>query len=66
MKKTDIQKITYSIFQTILGKKVERPAKLDETLFREIISFKEPADDFQIIPGKTMCADDFYEGKIVL
>ncbi|XKL59527.1 hypothetical protein PGB90_000543 [Kerria lacca] len=47
----------------ILGKKVERPALLDKNLAEEIINLKESSDNFNIISGKTVCTDDFYEGQ---
>ncbi|KAF5292691.1 hypothetical protein FQA39_LY13903 [Lamprigera yunnana] len=45
----------------ILGKKVRRPAKLDQTLVEELKNLSKPEDRFAIISGKTMCSSDFYE-----
>lgn len=50
------------IFKAILGEKIRRPAILDKDLAEEILSLVEPEDDFQVVLGKTMCTDDFYEG----
>lgn len=45
----------------ILGKKVIRESKFDKELLNEIASCKEP--DMNVIIGKTMCSEDFYEGQ---
>ncbi|XP_031633001.1 uridine phosphorylase 1-like isoform X1 [Contarinia nasturtii] len=48
----------------ILGKLVQRPAKLDKKLARELKSLCDPANDpYDTVIGKTMCANDFYEGQ---
>ncbi|KAG8201183.1 hypothetical protein JTE90_028838 [Oedothorax gibbosus] len=48
----------------VLGKKVQRPSALDQELCKEI---KSVADKYlkgcNVVIGKTMCADDFYEGQ---
>lgn len=48
----------------VLGQKVQRPSSLDEELCKEL---KTVADkyikDCYVVKGKTMCADDFYEGQ---
>lgn len=50
--------------QSILGKLVERPAKLDKKLARELKSLSDPTiDPYETVIGKTMCTFDFYEGK---
>lgn len=50
--------------QPILGKLVQRPAKMDKKLVRELKSLADPnMDPYDTVSGKTMCADDFYEGK---
>lgn len=49
--------------QTILGKTVYRPAKLDQQLVKDLQSLAQPDDGFETIAGKTMCANDFYEGQ---
>lgn len=47
-----------------LGSAVSRPAILDKDLADEIKSLADKTTDgFATITGKTMGADDFYEGK---
>lgn len=42
---------------------MRRPAHLDEHLVKELIETAESMKlDFNVVAGKTMCADDFYEG----
>lgn len=44
---------------------MQRPAKLDKKLVRELKSLADPTiDPYDTVSGKTMCADDFYEGTI--
>lgn len=51
-------------FQPILGKLVQRPAKLDKRLARELKSLADPTlEPYDTVIGKTMCTNDFYEGK---
>lgn len=51
-------------FQSILGKLVQRPAKLDKKLARELKGLADPTTDpYDTVIGKTMCTHDFYEGK---
>ncbi|VDL96826.1 unnamed protein product [Schistocephalus solidus] len=46
----------------ILGKSVQRPARLDCQLVQELIEIsKSIAHDYTVIAGQTMCANDFYE-----
>lgn len=52
----------HRFFQTVLGKSVQRPAKLDRRLARELKSLTDPEDPYDTIIGKTMCTYDFYEG----
>lgn len=53
---------TYEV--SILGKLVQRPAKLDKKLARELKSLADPSmDPYETIIGKTMCTHDFYEGQ---
>jgi len=48
----------------VLGKLVQRPASLDKSLRRELMSCHRPSyDDFDVITATTMCALDFYEGS---
>ena len=44
---------------------VERPAKLDKKLVRELKSLADVDDPYDTIVGKTMCTHDFYEGKAI-
>lgn len=53
----------YFCLQTVLGKVVQRPAKLDKRLARELKGLADPEDPYDTITGKTMCTYDFYEGK---
>lgn len=51
------------VVQSILGKLVNRPAKLDKKLARELKSLSDPTiDPYDTVIGKTMCTYDFYEG----
>lgn len=44
---------------------MQRPAKMDKKLVRELKNLADPnMDPYDTVSGKTMCADDFYEGKI--
>ena len=52
-----------SPFQAILGKIVSRPSILDKELVQELVNASRPEDEFQVVSGKTMCTQDFYEGK---
>lgn len=52
-----------SLFQTILGKTVLRPAKLDKRLARELKSLADVEDPYETVTGKTLCTNDFYEGQ---
>ncbi|KAL0271369.1 UNVERIFIED_CONTAM: hypothetical protein PYX00_008478 [Menopon gallinae] len=47
----------------VLGKLVQRPAKLDRKMVRELKALADPDDPWQIVSGKTMCTYDFYEGQ---
>jgi len=47
----------------VLGKLVQRPAKLDKKLAQELKSLEDRDDPYDTVIGKTMCADDFYEGQ---
>lgn len=48
---------------SILGNLVQRPAKLDKKLARELKSLAEAEDPYDHVIGKTMCTHDFYEGQ---
>ncbi|VUZ51644.1 unnamed protein product [Hymenolepis diminuta] len=46
----------------VMGKVVKRPAELDEDFVHGLVeTAKEMKLDFDVVVGKTMCADDFYE-----
>lgn len=47
----------------MLGKLVQRPAKLDVDLANEIASLATEDDPFETHVGRTMCTYDFYEGQ---
>ncbi|XP_045207817.1 uridine phosphorylase 1-like isoform X2 [Mercenaria mercenaria] len=47
----------------VLGKTVDRPAVVDETLVQELIDCRLNTDTFKTVKGTTLCADDFYEGQ---
>ena len=51
--------------QIILGKKVKRPAVLDERVANELLQHICPDDTFEVASGITLCTDDFYEGEYV-
>ena len=42
---------------------MQRTAKLDKWLARDLKSMAEPAQLYDTVTGKTMCTYDFYEGK---
>lgn len=51
-------------WQTVLGKVIHRPAKLDKKLARELKALADPNEDpYDTVSGKTMCTYDFYEGQ---
>jgi uridine phosphorylase len=47
----------------VLGNLVQRTAKLDKRLARDLKSMAEPSQLFDTVTGKTMCTYDFYEGR---
>lgn len=47
----------------ILGQRVPRPAILNGELAKEIQNCRLESDDFDVILGKTVGVDDFYEGQ---
>lgn len=47
----------------VLGKVIQRPAKLDKKMVRELKALADPEDPWQTVSGKTMCTYDFYEGQ---
>ena len=50
--------------QPVLGKLVQRPAKLNADLAEELKSLSTQDDPFETHIGQTMCTYDFYEGNI--
>lgn len=52
--------------QTVLGKTIQRPAKLDKRLARELKALADPEDPYDTVTGKTMCTYDFYEGSCIV
>ncbi|CAL2038044.1 unnamed protein product [Caenorhabditis brenneri] len=51
--------------QIIAGKRIERPTQLDSSL-REALCAVGKEKNIPVETGKTMCADDFYEGQMRL
>ncbi|GMT18915.1 hypothetical protein PFISCL1PPCAC_10212, partial [Pristionchus fissidentatus] len=51
--------------QWIAGKKVVREARLDKRLQQDLIAMGEELS-LPVVSGKTLCADDFYEGQMRL
>lgn len=49
--------------QPHLGKLVQKPAKLDKKLARELLALASTDDPYDTVIGKTLCTDDFYEGQ---
>lgn len=47
----------------MLGKNIQRPAKLDKRLARELKALSDPEDPYDTVTGKTLCTYDFYEGE---
>ncbi|VDD83872.1 unnamed protein product [Mesocestoides corti] len=48
----------------IMGKTVKRPAQLDEEMVKELIATAQSMNlKFDVVAGKTMCGNDFYEGN---
>ncbi|XP_068081144.1 uridine phosphorylase 1 isoform X2 [Anabrus simplex] len=47
----------------VLGRLIQRPAKLDKKLIRELKSLADPEDPYDTVIGRTMCTYDFYEGQ---
>ena len=39
---------------------------LDQSLVSQLVACGSEDDEFNIVPAKTMCANDFYEGKYLL
>lgn len=48
----------------VLGRVVHRPAKLDVALSQDIVAEGQRSfPELNVVTGKTLCADDFYEGQ---
>jgi len=54
--------LLFDLVQPVLGKLVNRPAKLDKELALELQSLTSEDDAFETHVGRTMCTYDFYEG----
>ncbi|CAH1112143.1 unnamed protein product [Psylliodes chrysocephalus] len=54
-------KTSYTI--PVLGKPFERRAQLDQGLIIELKDLIDKNDNFKVVSGTTMCAEDFYEGQ---
>ena len=48
--------------QPVLGKLIQRPAKLDKLLQKELLALAHADDPYDTVVAKTMCTPDFYEG----
>ena len=62
--KIELQSIFFFFFfeQIILGKKVFHETKLDQELVEELVTLGKDLP-FDVVSGKTVCTDDFYEGS---
>jgi len=49
--------------QYILGERTIKPAVLDQGLVEELKQCHPATGEFNVVTGKTMCANDFYEGQ---
>lgn len=47
----------------VLGKLMQRPAKLDKLLQKELMALAHADDPYDTVVAKTMCTTDFYEGQ---
>jgi len=47
----------------ILGEKISRHAHVDQDLVKAVLKMGNPDDHFQIVKGKTISTNDFYEGQ---
>lgn len=48
--------------QIVLGQVVHKPCHLDADVAKELLELGDKLD-FQVVSGKTMCTNDFYEGQ---
>lgn len=62
--RTNVSYFSCLVLQCVLGKNIQRPAKLDRRLVRELKGLSDPEDPYDTVTGKTMCTYDFYEGSI--
>ena len=53
------------ILQIILGEVVARKAEVDQTLAYELVDIGRDLP-FNVVAGKTVCTNDFYEGKSIV
>ena len=47
-----------------MGEIQEHPSRLSKELAKELLSLAPKDADHQTLIGKTMCTNDFYEGKL--
>ena len=59
-----VMKNDFFLLQTVLGKRISRPAVVDQGLVERLLDCAQNTDKFQTVRGTTLCADDFYEGTI--
>ena len=50
--------------QAVMGEIQEHPSRLSKELAKELLSLAPKDADHQTLIGKTMCTNDFYEGKL--
>ena len=53
--------------QYVLGKEVIRSTQCNTNLINELIILSKKIDEeqqFKVVSGKTLCANDFYEGNL--
>lgn len=63
----NIQAKLIFVFKLILGKEVVRTTKCDNSIIKDLFEIKEKYENelgVNIESGKTLCANDFYEGII--
>ena len=57
-------KVIYLLIQIVLGKVVQKDAKLDQALVQDLLRLGKDFP-FHTVSGKTVCTNDFYEGDDV-
>ena len=56
-------KVIYLLIQIVLGKVVQKDAKLDQALVQDLLRLGKDFP-FHTVSGKTVCTNDFYEGDV--